>query len=206
MQIKEAKNKILCDGAAFIVVKMIGDYQESRMYSTTCIGFNEYLIKTFVDKKPIMKVLLDTPIKLYAVPQYHIDMIEPILELICYGIPADDFDNDLEKTANEHIYFESMPWYDDPTYRALNERDKYDIYLRNKRMHIGVGSRECPLCGIDFNECDLFVCDVCGNLESIENESPYNPGICQDCDEQCRSERALEEHINEKMEELEGKK
>lgn len=76
-----------------------------------------------------------------------------------------------------------------------------------QEMQINSGDSCCPLCGCDFDYNDLFVCNECGNLLSIDEKCTehYDVDICKDCCEKCSKEKAYEEAINAKIDEMRGK-
>ena len=91
---------------------------------------------------------------------------------------------DVESPVGIAVSFKSTPWIEDKRYLALSERDKYNIYLRNRRLQIHKNDTECPLCGCDFDSNELFVCSECGSLMSKDCESMTNPGECIYCNKE----------------------
>ena len=74
-----------------------------------------------------------------------------------------------------------------------------------REYHWDKHTTDCPMCGTDLNSAGLFVCEVCGELLPIEEESPYATGVCRECDELYQDEKAYEEAVNAKIDEMRGK-
>lgn len=76
-----------------------------------------------------------------------------------------------------------------------------------QEMQINRGDTCCPLCGCEFGENDLFVCNECGELLSIDEKCTehYDVDICKECCDICSKEKAYEEAVNAKIDETRGK-
>lgn len=71
------------------------------------------------------------------------------------------------------------------------------IEFYNKNM-IKIGMTECPLCGCDFFDNNLFVCEECGELKERDELCPDHNylDICKDCCEICKEENAYNDYID----------
>lgn len=75
-----------------------------------------------------------------------------------------------------------------------------------QKMQLSGGESECPLCGCDLRENHLFCCEECAEILPLEEEcQEHNLGICRECCEECRDNKAYEEAANAKIDEMRGK-
>ena len=74
-----------------------------------------------------------------------------------------------------------------------------------REYHFDAGDTVCPICGTELYESGLFVCKNCGELLAFDDESPYASGVCRDCDELYQDQKAYEDAINAKIDEMIGK-
>ena len=92
-----------------------------------------------------------------------------------------------------------MKWFEDEEYLNLTETERYEMFLRAKRLTIHMSDHECPLCGSNFIDNGLFVCQHCGSLKPIEEQSPYDSELCYHCDPACMNEIIYESEVNFKI-------
>ena len=74
-----------------------------------------------------------------------------------------------------------------------------------REYHLNAGDTECPICGTMLWERGLFVCEQCGRLLSVDEESPYENYVCKDCDPIYKDQKAYEEAVNAKIDAACGK-
>lgn len=74
---------------------------------------------------------------------------------------------------------------------------------------VKMGQKVCPLCGSEYSENELFVCDECGQLlnekERCDEHYDYDRNVCKECCTTCRNQKAFEESVNAKIDSLRGK-
>lgn len=76
-----------------------------------------------------------------------------------------------------------------------------------QKMQLHGGETICPLCGCDFADNDLFVCEECEQLLSIDEMCKEHNlgGICQECCDECREQKAFEDAVNLEIDRKRGK-
>ncbi len=81
--------------------------------------------------------------------------------------------------------------------------DFYDAH------QIKAGQTSCPLCGSEYSENELFVCDECGSLLSTEEKCREHDhgslSLCKDCCSNCSANRAYEDAVNREIDITRGK-
>lgn len=85
--------------------------------------------------------------------------------------------------------------------REYTEERLTAIIKRNNRMTIDTGDIECPLCGCNFKENFLFVCDKCGQLYDIDemctDHHDSDEKVCIDCCDKCDHSDEIDDDMGE---------
>lgn len=80
----------------------------------------------------------------------------------------------------------------------VNEWELIKSYRFWKKYHLDGGEVECPLCGCDLLDNDMFVCKECGKILSCNKQCNEHSDrhICTDCCEHCQDQKAYEDAVN----------
>lgn len=91
--------------------------------------------------------------------------------------------------------------------RMVSKKQLITAWRYYQKMQIHAGDTSCPLCECDFSDNDLFVCSECGALLPIDEKCTehYDIDICKECCDICSKEKAYEEAVNAKIDEMRGK-
>lgn len=92
----------------------------------------------------------------------------------------------------------------------VDRKTAENAYRFWKRYHLNGGESNCPLCGCDLEENEKFVCERCEEVcyldeECNEHSSDCGEQVCRDCCEHCQEQRAFENAVNAKIDEMRGK-
>lgn len=96
----------------------------------------------------------------------------------------------------------------DGQYYTLKQLQRYINFYDEHQ--IKAGQTTCPLCGSEYAENGLFICDCCGNLLNTdemckEHNWDGNEDVCQECCSFGQHERAFEDAVNHKIDIMRGK-
>ncbi len=95
----------------------------------------------------------------------------------------------------------------DGKFYTLKQLQRYIRFYNDHQVERGQTS--CPLCGCEYAENNLFVCDECGNLFSIDEQCVEHEhsdmSICQECCDKCKEQKAFDEAVSSKIDQMRGK-
>ena len=95
----------------------------------------------------------------------------------------------------------------DGKYYSLTQLQRYIRFYDEHQ--IKAGQTCCPLCGSEYDENGLFVCDCCGNLlnkdERCKEHDYGDQDVCKECCSFCQHDRAFEDAVNHKIDIKRGK-
>lgn len=76
-----------------------------------------------------------------------------------------------------------------------------------KKYHIKGGELDCPLCGSDLSDNELFVCECCHEILPTEDRcwEHYDNHVCNSCCELCQDQKNYEDAVNSKIDSMRGK-
>lgn len=199
MKSKELLQSICVDGAKFVLSKLeIG----TKTYETHVVdrqyqirdNKGQYVFRLVSYYSDVLNDICYIPVKLADKLDAHTMLLSRALDIACASE-----DKDVEEECECNFAFKRTPWLFDSEYMKLTERDKYEIYTQYKLLKITKGDTECPLCGCSFSDNGLFVCDDCGRLLDIEQESRWVDHLCVDCFNASSDDKAYEDAVNQKI-------
>lgn len=95
----------------------------------------------------------------------------------------------------------------DGKFYTLKQLQRYIKFYNDHQIERG--QTQCPLCGSYYDENEMFVCDECGELLTTDEQclehDHSNVTVCKECCNECRKQRAFEDVVNSKIDEMRGK-
>ncbi len=89
--------------------------------------------------------------------------------------------------------------------KMVSRKQLVNAWKFYQKYRLDGGELTCPLCGCDLEYNDKFCCKECVEILSLDEECPHEIGICKDCCEECKDERAYEDSVNAKIDDMRGK-